>query len=228
MVSLGFLAVVLSVALSFQPLSPLLLTAPVVNPFLRRLRAGKYGLATSALLRWALTIFLSIVVCAVFVKERALSSFPFARSAAESAGQMIAGSGSVPAGYIFILAGFLAFVGLSAASLGIGACLLLSIAIGFSAGGAIALFADGNNLLLITLVALPPWQWAVFAAVLLICVPAAAIGARRLFKMDVPEPETAWLKQRVMIAGSLVLLALLCRLVLAGAWLSIVQAWTVF
>ena len=228
LVSLGFAAVVLSVALSFPPLSPLLLTAPVVKPFLRRLRAGKHGSATNALLRWALTIFFSILICAAFVKDRALSSFPFAQTAAESAGQMIAGSGSVPAGYMFIVAGLLAFVALSAASLGIGACLLFSITIGFAAGGAIALFANGNNLLLIALVALPPWQWAVLASALLLCVPAAAIGARKLYKMAVPEPDFASLKPRAVIAGVLVLLALLFRLALAGPWLSLVRSWTVF
>jgi hypothetical protein len=227
LVGLGAAAVVLSVAVSFQPLSPFLLTAPVVKPLLRRLRAGNFGSATEALLRWALTVFLSILFCAVFVFDRTLSSFPFARSAAESAGQISAASGGVPGGYLFILAGLLVFVGLSAASLGIGACLLFSIAIGFSAGGAIALFADGTNLLLISLVALPPWQWAAFATALLLCVPAASIGAHRLFKMNIPEPETAWLKQRVVIAGGLVLLALICRLALAGPWLSVVRSWTV-
>jgi hypothetical protein len=227
-VSLGFLAVVLSIAVSFQPLSPLLTTAPVVKPFLRRLRAGKYAAATNALLRWAITVFLSILLCAVFVKDRALSSFPFAQTAAESAWQMIAGVDFVPAGYVYILAGLLAFVGLSAASLGIGACLLASVAIGMAAGGAITMFEHGNNLLLMAFVAIPPWQWAMFAATLLLCVPSAAVGARRLYKINVGEADAVLLKRRGLIAGGLVLLALLCRLALAGPWVSVVRSWTVF
>ena len=225
---LGFLAVVLSVAVSFQPLSPLLTTAPVVKPFLRRLRAGKHGAATNALLRWALTVFLSILLCAVFVKDRAVSSFPFAQTAADSAEQMIAGAGAAPAGFVYILAGLLTFVGLSAVSLGIGACLLASVAIGAAAGATITLYAQGNNILLMALVALPPWQWAVFAAALLLCVPSAGAGARKLYKMEVGKPDAVLLKQPGLIAGGLLLFALLCRLALAGPWLSLVRSWTVF
>lgn len=224
---LGFIAVVLSVMVSFQPLSPLLLTAPAAWPLRRRIVAGRHGAATRGLIRWAVAVFLSILVCAVFVKDRVLSSFPFAGAAAELVERMLAGESVAPAGFLYIFAGLAGFVALSVVSLGIGACLLASVAIGAAAGVTILLYVHGTNLLLISLVALPPWQWLMYAAATLLFAPAAGAGARRLYGTNTETAGGDRVKRRLYIAGALALTAVLVRAVLAGPWISLVRMWTI-
>lgn len=224
---LGFLAVVLSVAVSIQPLSVVLLTAPAVLPLRRRILDAKQGSATTGFVRWALTVFLSILACAVFAKDRVLSSFPFARDAFGMIESTILGGSGAPAGIVYILAGFAGFVALSAFSTGIAACLLASVAIGAAAGTVIPLYEYGDNLLQSTLIALPPWQWLLFAAAILSFEPAGRIGARLLFKSEPDGTRPEGTLRRWYFAGGLFVLALLLRAALAGPWVSLVRAWTV-
>jgi hypothetical protein len=224
---LGFAAVVLSVMVSFQPLSPFLVAAPAVWPLRRRIVAGQPESATGGLIRWAVSVFLSILVCAVFVKDRVLSSFPFAGAAADLAERMLAGESVAPAGFLYIVAGLAGFVALSAVSLGIGACMLASVAIGAAAGVTIVLYVHGTNLLLITLVALPPWQWLMFAAAVLLFAPAAGTGARLIYRKQTETADGNRVKRQLYTAGALVLISVLVRTVLAGPWISLVRMWTV-
>jgi hypothetical protein len=224
---LGFVSVVLSVIVSFQPLTPLLVTAPAVWPLRRRIITGRQESATRGLLRWAVAVFLSILVCAVFVKDRVLSSFPFGGAAAELTERLIAGDSVAPAGILYIVAGLAGFVALSAVSLGIGACLLASVAIGAAAGVTIVLYVHGTNLLLITLVAIPPWQWLMFAAAVLLFAPAADTGARLLYKKSTGTADGDRVKRQLYVAGALALLSVLVRAALADPWISLVRMWTV-
>jgi hypothetical protein len=226
LIGLTLAGTVLSLVIAFPPLSPLLLTAPVVRPLLRRVRSKDPAAATSALWRWALTVFVTILVSGAFVRDRMLSAFPFASQAANAMEQAISGAGAAPVGFAEVILGTVAFVALAAASLGVAACILMSIALGTAAAAATVLFSHGNNVLLISLVACPAWQWAQFAAATLAFVPAVAVGRAKLYGIGVPADAGEWLKRRAIIAGGLFLAAVLLRLILAGPYLALIRNWT--
>jgi hypothetical protein len=173
-------------------------------------------------------VFVTILVSATFVRERVLSSFPFAEQAARATETALEGSGGAPTGFLFLVLGMVAFVVLSAVSLGIAACVLGSIALGAAAAAATVLFTHGNNVLLITLVAVPFWEWALWAAAVLVFAPAAVMGGQRLFRLGGDDLDAAWLKRRAVLVACLFVLSLVCRLVLAGPYLSLIRHWTVF
>ncbi len=226
-VGTSILAVVFSLAVSVAPLSPLVTTAAIVRPLLRRVRSGESNAVTGALWRWALTVFLTILVSAAFVRDRVLDSFPFAATAARTVEAAIAGSTDAPFGVAIILSGFTAFLVLTAASFGIAGCVAMSIALGTAAAGAAVLYTHGNNVVLVTLIALPPWLWALIAAAIVSFLPAVTAGSRRLYGNTALEFNAARFKRTALIAAGLVAAALLARLLLAGPYLALVRQWTV-
>jgi hypothetical protein len=226
-IGLTLLATVVSLVIAFPPLSPLILTAPVVPPLLRRIRGGNHGEVTGAVWRWALTVFLTILSSSAFVRNRVLDAFPFASHASQVMGQAIVGAGGAPVGYAELSLGLVAFVLLAAASLGIAACVLMAVALGAAAAAGAVLFTHGNNVLLIALVACPPWQWAVFVAAVLAFVPAAVAGGTRFYGITEHNKDRGWMRRNAAIAAGLFLLALLLRLALAGPYLSLIRDWTV-
>jgi hypothetical protein len=228
LIGITMLGVVLSLVFAVPPLSPIFTTLPVVRPLLRRVRAGERAAATGAFWRWALTVFLTTLVSGAFVRQRMLSSFPFADQAARAMEQVLAGSGgAAPAGLAEIIVGLAAFLLLSAASLGIAGCVLMSVALGAAAGAAVVLFTHGNNVLLIALVACPPWLWALLAAAVLSFVPALTFGGSRWFGIVASMMDRDWLRRRAIMSGGLFLLAILLRIVLTGPYLALVRLWTV-
>jgi hypothetical protein len=227
LIGLALAGSVVSVAIAFPPLSPVLVTAPIVPPLLKRMRAGDGAAATGALWRWALTVFLTILVSAAFVRARMFSAFPFASQAANAMETVVTGSGGVPVGFVQIVVGMVAFVALAAASLGIAACVLMSIALGTAAAGGAVLFTYGTNVILVSLIACPPWQWALFVAAVFAFVPAAAVGGSKLYGIKRPAGSRERLVRHAIIAGALFVLAVLLRLVLTGPYLSLVQRWTI-
>jgi hypothetical protein len=227
-VTLTVAAVVLSIVISVPFLSPLLLTAPIVRPLIRRIRSGDVGNTDGAFLRWAITLFVSILVSAAFVRDRMVASFPFASDAARVAELTLAGIDGPPAGFVYLVVGIVAFVVLAAASLGIAACLLGSIALAVSAVVASVIYAYGTNVVLITLVAIPPWQWALFAASTLAFTPATILGGSRFYGIDAGSVAWEGLKRRSMIIAGLIVLSVVLRLALAGPYVSLVRNWTVF
>jgi hypothetical protein len=183
---------------------------------------------TGAFWRWALTVFLTTLVSAAFVRDRMVSSFPFAERAARALEQAVAGSGTAPAtGLVEIVVGMAAFLVLSAVSLGIAGCVLMSVALCTAAAAAAVLFTHGNNVLLIALIACPPWLWALFAAATLAFVPALSFGGSKWFGIGASLMESDRFKRRAVIAGGLFVLAVLLRLLLASPYISLVRLWTV-
>jgi hypothetical protein len=227
LIGLTLLAAVACLVFAFAPLSPLILTAPVVRPLLRRIRSGNHRDVTGAVWRWGLTVFLTILASDAFVRDRVLDAFPFASRASYAMGQAIVGAGGAPFGFAELFLGLVAFVLLAAASLGIAACVLLAVALGTAAAAGAVLFTHGNNILLISLVACPPWQWAVFAAAVLVFVPAVVAGGSRFYGITAQDKDRGWMKRNAVVAAGLFLLALLLRLALEGPYLALIRAWTV-
>lgn len=218
----------MSVVVAFPPLSPVLCTAPVIRPLIRRVRAGDRAAVTGAFWRWALTVFLTALVSAAFVRDRMVSSFPFGEHTTRALEQAVAGAGTTPAmGLVEIVVGMAAFLVLSAVSLGTAGCVLMSVALGTASAAAAVLFTHGNNVLLIALIACPPWLWALFAAATLAFAPVLAIGGSKWFGVGASLMDRDWLKRRAVIAGGLFLLAVLLRLFLVAPYLALVRLWTV-
>lgn len=223
-VGLTLAGTVLSLAIAFPPVSPLLLTAPVVKPLIRRVRGAG---VTSLIWRWALTVFLTVLVSAAFVFDRMLSAFPFAAPAAEAMERALAGTGGAPAGLMEIVLGVIAFAVLAAASMGIAACVLLSIALGTAAAAAAVLFVHGNNVLMIALVACPPWQWSIFVAAILLFTPAVDAGRAKLLGIPGAIDKRQRLERRAIVGAGLILISVLLRLILSGPYLDLIRRWTV-
>jgi hypothetical protein len=227
LIGLTLLATVVSLVVEFPPLSPLILTAPAVRPLWRRIRGGNHRDVTGAFWRWALTVFLTILASSAFVRARVLDAFPFASQASEAMGEAIRGAGGAPVGFGELILGLTAFVLLAGGSLGIAACVLMAVALGASAAAGAVLFTHGINVLLIALVACPPWQWAVLVAAVLLFVPAVVEGGSRFYGITAQDKDRRWMKRNAAVAAGLFLLALLLRLALAGPYLSLIRNWTV-
>lgn len=223
---LSIAAVVLSIVVAIPMLSSLITTLPIVRPLLRRARGKKHDELVALFARWSLTVYLTVLVSATFVRDRMLSSFPFAADIAAAAEQSLAGAGGPPAGPVYIVLGFVVFVGLSAISAGIAGCVLGSVALCAAAAGTAVLFAHGNNILTVALIALPPWQWAMFVACVVVFGPASLYGAWRVLRLTDLEPDRTWLTRRAAVAGGLLVLAILFRLFLSSPYLSLVRHWT--
>jgi len=227
-VGLGIVGVALSVAIAFPPLSVLLSTAPIVRPLLRRTRAGDAGAVTGAFWRWALTVYLTILVSAAFTHERMLAAYPFASGSAEAVERALSGDGALPAGVLYLVVGLVVFIAFAAGSLGIAACVLMTVALGMTAAAAAVVFAHGHNGLVVALVAVPPWLWAVVLAAVFALAPAALTGGAKWYGVGNADLEPEWLKRRAIIVAGLLVLAVVLRLTLAGPYVVLLRHCTIF
>jgi hypothetical protein len=228
LVFLSIVAVVIAVVISFPPLTPLIVTAPVVPALFKRTNAADYRAITSVVFRWAISLFATTLAVSAFVPTRLSDSFPFAARASENTmSWLIGASKGAPAGYVYIVVGMAAFVVVSVLSVGLLGTVLWSIALGASAVAAVSLYAQGHNIVQITLIALPPWQIALFASALFALAPAAVFSRRLVFRRCDNEFEWQVLRRYTLIAGGLFALSLLLRLMVAGPYLALARHWTI-
>lgn len=228
LVFLSIAAVVIAVLISFPPLTPLVVTAPAVPALYKRVRAADCRAITNVVLRWAISCFATALVASVFVPNRVSDSFPFAARAGENMISWLIGtSAAVPVGYVYMAAGMIAFVVVSVLSVGVLGAVLWSISLGAGAVAAAALYAQGNNIVQITLIALPPWQIALFASALFALAPAAVLSRRMVFRKREGEIEWQVLRRYAFIAAGLFVLSLLLRLTITGPYLALARHWTI-
>lgn len=228
LVGLSIAAVVVAVVISFAPLTPLIVTAPLVPVLFKRSRTARHGAVTGMTVRWVISVFLTALVASAFVPDRVLDSFPYAVRSAENVRSWLTGlSSGSPAGYSYILGGMAAFVIASVVSAGVLGCVLWSIGLGTCAAAASYLYSQGINVVQITLVAVPPWQIALFAAGLFALAPAAAFSRRHVFRRGEDDLEWQPLRRHVYVAAGLFVLSLLLRLAVAGPYLALVRRWTI-
>jgi hypothetical protein len=228
LVGLSIASVVIAVVISFPPVTPLIVTAPVVPALVRKTREADYRAVVGVSWRWAVSLFATALTASAFVPDRVSHSFLFAVRASEDMQGWLTGiAAGPPAGYVYIAAGTAAFVVVSVLTVGVLGCLLWSIALGASAVAAASLYAQGNNIVQITLIAVPPWQIAQFASGLFLLAPAAAFSRRAVFRVSGDGLEWRGLRRYALVAAGLFVLSLLLRLTIAEPYLALVRHWTI-
>ena len=103
-----------------------------------------------------------------------------------------------------------------------------SLALGGAATGALFLFEHGGNIVQITLTALPPWQWSLFACGALMLVPAATPFLDRFIKSERTDEGRRALRVYMYAGAACFVLSVLLRMTTAGVWQGILQRWTIF
>jgi hypothetical protein len=212
------LAGAVAAALAVAWVSPLLWVAPLVLAVYSRER----GLDTEHLrplfVRWAVTLFLTVLIASAFAGPRVPSGVVLGSGMVAQVRDWLAGAGAPVwgAGWMAIMA--VALAGLSAVSGGLLGAFLVAILAANAAVSASMVYANGTNIFTTSLVALAPWQWAFLAGAVLIVPPLARLSLQRLYRRPGPDPEPAALRRELMIAGGLLALAIVLRISLSPVY----------
>jgi hypothetical protein len=226
-VGAGILSVFLSILIAVKVITPLLLTAAIFPFFLHAMQKGRHSRAVRLTARWAITVFVCVVIAGGFVSARAEKTFPYAGQSVDAIEDWIAGTTDTPpADFKMLVGGGLAFALAAAVSGGALGFILASLALGGSACGSAFLFQQGDNIFHIVLIAVQPWLLCLFAAGIFLVVPAAFPLLQRLPQTTAPADRRSLLRLACLGAG-LFLLSILLRLTTAGAWKSLTERWTI-
>lgn len=218
----AFVAAVGSVCVHSQWISPLVLAAPALW-FVWRWRESEPLDILELTLRWMIPAGIALLLASAIAPGVVPRSVPGGEGITEHVSQWLAGTHGAPASAGWILA-----VGAGTLVVGIvgGAAagfLGLSVLLGQFIVAASRVYGASDNLLVATLVAFPPWLTALLASVVVALPRLHAFSRRRVWKRQPPgdsaAPFPGWLP-----AITLLLLAFLLRLLIAGPWTRLVVA----
>ncbi|MFH1755335.1 MAG: hypothetical protein ABIA59_06485 [Candidatus Latescibacterota bacterium] len=226
-VGASMLSVLLSILIAVKILSPILLTAAIFPFFIHVMKKGRHRRAAILTARWAITVFICVVITAGFVSDRAEKSFPLAKTSVDVIEDWIAGtSDTPPADFKLLVGGIFAFVAAAAVSGGALAFVLASLALASSACGSAFLFLQGDNILHILLIAVQPWLLCIFAAGIFLVVPSASLLLKRCMAEPVPAGNKP-LRRYIYVGTALFLLSIGLRIFTAGTWRAFTERWTI-
>jgi len=226
-VGASILGVLLSILIAVKFITPIFLTAAIVPFFLQAMRKGLHRRAAILTARWAITVFICVVITGGFVTSRAEKTFPYAKQSVHDIQDWIAGTNDVPpADFKLLLAGGLAFTAAALVSGGVLGFILASLLIGGSACGSAYMFQQGDNIFHILVIAVQPWLLCLFAAGIFLIIPAAYPTLHRFLHKTAPADKKGLL--RFVYAGAgLFILSILLRLTTMEAWRALTERWTV-
>ncbi|MEE9269587.1 MAG: hypothetical protein V3V49_04930 [Candidatus Krumholzibacteria bacterium] len=229
MVILTILSVVLSAAVGSRWFSPILQVAAVFPFFSAAMRRHKHHESLALAARWGAALFVTTIVVGVFVPGRIGASVPFAQlTTAALANWIRFPDAPPPADYGYLLWGLVGFLLATLVSGGLLGFVLASVALGNAALGALFLLRYSENVIQITMVAVPLWHWGIIAAAILMLVPASLPFFQRYVRIErVVEGRTV-LRGFLYMGGAMVVASLLLRAVTAGPWRNILREWTIF
>jgi hypothetical protein len=221
------LSVFLSILIAVKVITPILLTAAIFPFFFHVMKKGLHRRAAILTARWAVTVFVCVVITGGFVSARAEKTFPYAKKSVDVIENWIAGTENTPpADLKMLLAGGLAFTAAAVASGGVIGFFLASLLLAGSACGSAFLFQHGDNIFHIALIAVQPWLVSFFAAGVFLMVPAAFPLLHRFFHKAAPGNKQVLL--RFLYAGiGFFLLSIVLRLATAGTWRALTERWTI-
>ena len=220
-----FVAGVVAVFISMPVLTPLLITLPFIP---RLFGAGERPVGIDTLWRWALTVFGAVACCYAFDANRVAGSAMFGSANLENLSAWIAGSGGhAPAGFAYLLLSMLVFAVATVATLGVGGLVVLSALVSSAAVTAAYLYAAGHNIVQITLIAVSPWQLALFAAMLFLQVPLSAFSRQILVNRKPGAFQWQPFNRQLVVGGLLFATSLILRVAAAGGYATLVRRWTV-
>jgi hypothetical protein len=227
MVVAAIASVILSTAIAFKPITPILHASAVIPFYYLAMVRNDFKWSAMLVGRWAVAVYLTILIIGVFVPERVARSLPAAIGTAEAVEAWINHPASAPpADFLYLVVGIMAFAVVCAASGGVLGFIPGSIAIGSAAYGALFLFRHGQNVVQISLVAVPLWHLSFLLSGIALLVPMGYPLFKRRFHLAT-EPEGKRILRILLVSGvGLFLLSLLLRLTTASAWRSILDRWT--
>lgn len=220
-------SVILAALIGVGVVSPLLFAAAVFPFFHAALRFGDHRAGLLIVFRWALSLFVTLVIVGIFLPDRLGGSLPFAESAARSMQAWIAGSPSPPVDSRYMFWGMLVFLAGSVASGGLVGFVVGAVALGGAAYSALFVFRHGHNIFEAALVALPVWQLGLFIAGAFFIVPAAVFVFERFLGAEKRLEDRGRLRLYVYVGAGFFALSILLRYATAGAWRTLLDRWTV-
>jgi len=225
-VLLTIIAAVAAAAMGQWWLSPLLTVAPLVHLLATSGRRMKPERIDGLTLRWAATLLLTILIATAFLPGQTRESVLGGTGMDAHVRSWLQGTEGPAWGLLWLAVVPLVVAAATLVSDGVAGWLLYAVLASQLAIHASVVYERGTNLVLATLVALSPWQWALMAGLFLLIAPLRQRSFVR-FLGDAPAVDPEKTRRRLMIAGALFALALLLRLALSGLYTTLVGHWTV-
>lgn len=201
-----------------------------VAPFVHLLATGGSRLSAERLdgltLRWAATLLMTVLIATAFLPGQTRGAVPGGPGMDAHVRAWLLGTEGPAWGFVWLALVPIVIAAATVVSDGVAGWLLYGVLLLQLAIHASVVYERGTNLILCTLVALSPWQWALMAGLTLAIGPLRGrslvhfLGAGPAID---PEKE----RRRLLIAGALVALALLLRLVLSTPYTRLAGHWTV-
>lgn len=220
------LAGAVAASIGLRWLSPLVASAPVLCFVIRSWPHLDAVATRNITIRWAVALLLTMLITSVFIPERTLASVPFGHGIEASAEEWLSGSGGPVRGVGWLLVAPVVYAALALVSAGVLGWVALAILVGNAAVHAAFVYARGYNVLQATLVAMPPWQWALLGGAVLSAAPLADLSLAWISRRGGVRLTPA-ARRQILIAAALFVLAIVLRVGLAGPYTSLVQRWTV-
>lgn len=206
-------------------LSPFLVVAPFIHlqALGRRVSAERFDGLT---IRWAGTVLLTTLIATAFLPDQTRESVLAGSGLDAQVRGWLAGTGSPAWGLLWLAVVPVVVAAATLVSDGVAGWLLYGVLATQLAIHASVIYERGTNLVLSSIVAISPWQWALMAGLTLLIGPLRERSfVHFLGSAPAYGPEKA--RRRLMIAGALFALALLLRLATAGLYTRLTGHWTV-
>ncbi|UCG52787.1 MAG: hypothetical protein JSW58_04335 [Candidatus Latescibacterota bacterium] len=228
MVLLTIASVIVSTLVGVGFLSPLFHTAAVFPFFYSAMKRRDHRWGVILVFRWAIALFVTLVVVGVFVPGRVASSLPLAKDAVITIDAWVQDSATgPPADLSYLLWGMVAFLVGSVVSGGLLGFIVGAFAIGGAAYGALHIFRHGLNVLQIALLAVPLWQLSLFLAAGFLLVPTSQLVFDRFFNVEKDPEDWPLLRNCMYIGAGFFVLSIIFRYAISGPWRSLLERWTV-
>ena len=229
MVLLTVASVIVATAIKVAWITPILHAGAVFPFYYSAMKQHKHRWALALVARWAAAVFVATIALGVFVPARMEASLLFSARTTAALESWLTSAHTPPlADYSYILWGLAAFLVGSVISGGLAGFFIGSLALGGVASGTLFLFEHGKNVVQITMVAVPPWQWSLLACGVLLLVPAARPFFDRFLKTPRADSGRQALRVYMYAGAGCFVLSVLLRMVTAGLWHGLLVRWTFF
>jgi hypothetical protein len=228
MVMATIASVVVAALFRVDVVSPLLFAAAVFPFFYGAMRRNDHRSGVALVFRWAVTLFVSILVVGVFIPDRLGAALPLSEEAVRTLEIWIRKQGTSPPGDLgYLLWGMFAFLVASLVSGGLLGFIIGAVAIGGAAYGALFVCRNGLNILQIGLVAVPIWQLCAFVAGAFLLVPMSVFVFERFFHIEKRAEDWEKLRHYMYVGAGFFGLSVALRYIAAGVWRALLERWTV-
>lgn len=229
MVLLTIASTLMATMIGVPWITPILHASAVFPFYYRAMKQHRHRLTLALITRWAGAAFVTTMVLGAFVPSRVQDSLLFSAVTIRVVENWLAAiQGPPPADYPYILWGLAAFLAGSMVSGGLLGFILASVAMGTAASGALFLFEQGNNVIQMMIVAVPPWQWTALACAGFLMVPAARLFFDRFVHAERVAEERRVIVVFMYAGGACFALAVLLRWATADAFRNLLLRWTAF